>query len=104
MWLCTNRIYAENTFSHFVYCLDHQIIAIADHSIEDMNDPCSTEDGLLIVDFNRSVIADEKNSDVFLIPVIRDDGELSKSIVSRGTLEQIRKMKDRQLNNQGWIA
>ena len=104
MWLCINRKYAINSYSHFIYCLDNQIIAIADHSIENMNDPCSTEDGLLIVDFNRGVIADEKNSDVFLIPVIRDDGELSKSIVSRGTLQQIRELKDRQLNNQGWIA
>jgi len=48
-----NKEEAIRNFSHFVYIDEDGRFYVADHSIRDLNDPSSTDDGLLCVDFNH---------------------------------------------------
>lgn len=49
MFELTNKIEANKCFSHFLFHdNDTNAVAVADHSINDLNDPSSTEDGLLV--------------------------------------------------------
>jgi hypothetical protein len=50
MWTLLNRSFAKRTFSHFLFVDGQGRVAIADHSIRNMKDPASTEDGLLVWD------------------------------------------------------
>lgn len=105
MWTLTNRNFAEKTFNLFVF-VDGNRIAVADHSIEDMNDPSSTDDGLLLVDDSRPVLpANPKlfcDSNYFFIPVTTDKGEQFTVIAPLLIVQLIRKLKERQLDTQGW--
>ena len=104
MWTLTNRNFAEKTFNLFVF-VDGNRIAVADHSIEDLNDPSSTDDGLLLVDDSRPVLP--ANPKVFcdgnyFIPVTTDKGEQSTVIAPLRVVKLIRQLKERQLDKQGW--
>jgi len=49
MFELTNKIEARKSFSHYLFHDDDtNAVALADHSIADLNDPSSTEDGLLV--------------------------------------------------------
>jgi hypothetical protein len=49
MFELTNKIEANKCFSHFLFHNEeNNTVAVADHSIADLNDPSSTEDGLLV--------------------------------------------------------
>jgi hypothetical protein len=49
MFELTNKIEARKCFSHYLFHDDDtNAVALADHSIADLNDPSSTEDGLLV--------------------------------------------------------
>lgn len=50
MWKLLNRKYAKKKETHFVFINEQKQIAIADHSISNLADPGSGEDGLLIWD------------------------------------------------------
>ncbi len=49
MWQLINECEAQAYFTHYLF-RDGDRLAIADHSIEDLRDPSSTDDGLLLVD------------------------------------------------------
>lgn len=50
MWKLLNRSFAKRNFSHFLFVDEQGRVAIADHSIRNMRDPSSTDDGLLVWD------------------------------------------------------
>ena len=102
MWKLTNRHWAEKTFNLFVF-VDGDRIAVADHSIDNICDPASTDDGLLIVDATRSVVP--LNHKLFcdcnfIVPVTTDKGEQSSVIAPLQIVHLIRTLQDRQLENQ----
>ena len=49
MWKLINRHEANKQYTHYVFVRGDEV-AIADHSIYDMNDPSTTDDGLLLWD------------------------------------------------------
>ena len=48
-WKLINKAEAIQCDYHFIYTMD-DLVAIADHSIRDMDDPASTDDGLCLWD------------------------------------------------------
>lgn len=101
MWKLTNRQFAEKTFNLFVF-VDGDRIAVADHSIDNMSDPSSTDDGLLLVDDTRPVMSDYRTRG-YLIPVITDKGEQSTVIAPLSIVNLIRRIKENRLAELGWI-
>jgi len=57
-WRCINRDDAEARFEHFVFVSETRSVAIADHSMRDMSDPSSTDDGLIERATGRKVFPD----------------------------------------------
>jgi hypothetical protein len=49
MWQLINECEAQAYFTHYLF-RDGDRVAIADHSIRDLRDPSSTDDGLLLID------------------------------------------------------
>jgi hypothetical protein len=94
MWNLTNRRFAEKHYTHFVYFSGDQI-AIADHSIRNLSDPSSTDDGLLLVDDSRPAVPVKPKlfcDGNYFIPVITDKGEQSTVIAPLHTVQLIRLM------------
>lgn len=100
MWKLTNRQYAEKTFNLFVF-VDGDRIAVADHSIDNMSDPSSTDDGLLLVDDTRPVMSDHRTGN-YLIPVTTDKGEPSTVMAPWRIINLIRRIKESRLDELGW--
>lgn len=50
MWKLLNKKHAKKNYTHFVFVDEQKQIAIADHSMRDLADPSSGDDGLLIWD------------------------------------------------------
>lgn len=50
MWKLLNKKHAKKKETHFVFINEQKQIAIADHSIQNLADPGSGDDGLLIWD------------------------------------------------------
>ena len=83
-WICVNRMEAKKSFSHFVFHDDSaNTVALADHSIANLNDPSSTEDGLLVWtgEMGRLISTADRHTSVML-DVVMDDGDSSVVIVS----------------------
>ncbi len=102
MWKLTNRQFAEKTFNLFVF-VDGDKIAVADHSIANMSDPSSTDDGLLLVDHNRPVTSDNRTGN-FFIPVTTERGDASTVIAPWRIVNLIRKLKIMRLEELGWVG
>jgi hypothetical protein len=84
MWTLTNKIEAKKCFSHFLFHNeDNNTVALADHSIANLNDPSSTEDGLLVWtgEMGRLISTADRHTSV-LLDVKMEDGEQSSVIVS----------------------
>ena len=72
MWELINEFEAKRSFSHDVFVFEGDAgsnflpdVAIADHSLTKLNDPSSTEDGLLLWDRQRGTISKDGNT-IFL--------------------------------------
>jgi hypothetical protein len=84
MWTLTNKIEAKKCFAHFLFHNeDNNTVALADHSIANLNDPSSTEDGLLVWtgEMGRLISTADRHTSV-LLDVKMEDGEQSSVIVS----------------------
>lgn len=55
-WKCINRESALHRSDHFVFVSATGLVAIADHSMRDVEDPSSTDDGLLVWDGGVTVL------------------------------------------------
>jgi hypothetical protein len=84
MFELTNKIEARKSFSHYLFHDDdNNTVALADHSIADLNDPSSTEDGLLVWtgEMGRLISTTDRQTSV-LLDVRADDDCLYTMIVS----------------------
>jgi hypothetical protein len=84
MFELTNKIEARKCFSHYLFHDDDtNAVALADHSIADLNDPSSTEDGLLVWtgEMGRLISTTDRQTSV-LLDVRADDDNLYTMIVS----------------------
>jgi hypothetical protein len=84
MWTLTNKIEAKKCFSHFLFHNeDNNTVAVADHSIANLNDPSSTDDGLLVWtgEMGRLCGLSNRHTSV-LLDVRMEDGNTSTVIVS----------------------
>jgi hypothetical protein len=84
MFELTNKIEGKKCFSHYLYHdADTNAVALADHSIADLNDPSSTEDGLLIWtgEVGKLISTADRHTSV-LLDVRSDDDGLYTMIVS----------------------
>jgi hypothetical protein len=84
MFELTNKIEGKKCFSHFLFHdEDNNSVALADHSIADLNDPSSTEDGLLVWngEIGRLISTADRHTSV-LLDVRSDDDGLYTMIVS----------------------
>ena len=69
MFELTNKIEANKCFSHYLFHdADTNAVAIADHSISDLNDPSSTEDGLLIWTGEIGTLSSVRHQATILLP------------------------------------
>jgi len=84
MFELTNKIEGKKCFSHYLYHdADTNAVALADHSIADLNDPSSTEDGLLIWtgEVGKLISTANRHTSV-LLDVRSDDDGLYTCIIS----------------------
>ena len=87
MWKCVNRRMAKKFGDHFIFVNTKGQVAFADHSIRDLNDPSSTDDGLLIWDGGQGAIMVDVDGDPetrffdFPIDLISRDGRKRKTRV-----------------------
>ena len=84
MFELTNKMEAKKSFSHYLFHDDaSNTVALADHSIADLNDPSSTEDGLLVWtgEMGRLISTTDRQTSV-LLDVRADDDCLYTMIVS----------------------
>lgn len=102
-WILINEEHAKHNWTHFLFvCEKTNEIAIADHSIRDLGDPGSTDDGFLIWSGapikvrNLRDLESSKSGIAVDIPVIqyaRDDHDLlhplGGSIVPTGILTAV---------------
>ena len=92
MFELTNKIEAKKCFSHYLfYDEDNNTVAIADHSIANLNDPSSTEDGLLVWngDIGTLINTTDRNTSV-LLDVRSDDGNtIIVSLLTACRIEQL---------------
>jgi len=92
MFELTNKIEAKKCFSHYLfYDEDTNAVALADHSIANLNDPSSTEDGLLVWngDIGTLINTTDRNTSV-LLDVRSDDGNtIMVSLLTACRIEQL---------------
>jgi hypothetical protein len=84
MFELVNKIEAKKCFSHYLFHNeDNNAVALADHSISNLNDPSSTEDGLLVwtEEMGRLISTTDRNTSV-LLDVRADDDVLYTMIIS----------------------
>ena len=92
MFELTNKIEAKKCFSHYLFHdEDTNTVALADHSIANLNDPSSTEDGLLVWngDIGTLINTTDRNTSV-LLDVRSDDGNtIIVSLLTACRIEQL---------------
>jgi hypothetical protein len=92
MFELTNKIEAKKCFSHYLFHdEDTNAVALADHSIANLNDPSSTEDGLLVWngDIGTLINTTDRNTSV-LLDVRSDDGNtIIVSLLTACRIEQL---------------
>jgi hypothetical protein len=98
MFELTNKIEASKYFSHYLFHDDDtNTVAIADHSIADLSDPSSTDDGLLVWDGEVARLISTKTLTSILLDVIMQDGETSTCIISILTACRIEQLTGKQV-------
>jgi hypothetical protein len=98
MFELTNKLEARKTFSHFLFHNeDNNTVALADHSITNLNDPSSTDDGLLVWDGEVARLISTKTQTSILLDVIMQDGETSTCIISILTACRIEQLTGKQV-------
>lgn len=98
MFELTNKIEAKKCFSHFLFHNeDNNTVAIADHSIADMKDPSSTEDGLLVWTGQMGRIVTTIANSQILIDVIQDNTEPTTVTICMLTACRIEQLTGLQL-------
>jgi hypothetical protein len=98
MFELTNKMEAKKTFSHFLFHNeDNNTVAIGDHSITNLNDPSSTEDGLLVWDGEVARLISTKTQTSILLDVVMQNGEMSTCIISLLTACRIEQLTDKQV-------
>lgn len=88
MWKLINKSDAIKYFTHYIFMNDVGQIAIADHSIRDLHNPASTDDGLLIVNLDTPVQVRLSSGTSASLSVTNDKGE--RKIVITSLLTPIR--------------
>ena len=92
MFELVNKIEAKKCFSHYLFHNeDNNTVALADHSIANLNDPSSTEDGLLVWngDIGTLINTTDRNTSV-LLDVRSDDGNtIMVSLLTACRIEQL---------------
>jgi hypothetical protein len=95
MFELTNKMEANKCFSHYLFH-DHETnaVAIADHSITDLNDPSSTEDGLLVWTGEVGTLSSTRHQATILLPfrdvtAPHDTGYVGISILTACRIEQL---------------
>lgn len=84
MFELTNKQEAKKCFSHFLFHDDdNNTVALADHSIANLNDPSSTEDGLLVWtgEMGRLISTADRHTSI-LLDVRMEDNDTSIVIIS----------------------
>ena len=81
MWTCVNRRMAKKFGDHFIFVNKKGQVAIADHSIRDLNDPSSTDDGLLIWDGGKGEFTVGSRSVLFQFDLIYRGGGKTKASI-----------------------
>lgn len=85
-WRLLNHKQAKAFWSHYVYMNDAGTIALADHSIRNLKDPGSTDDGLLTWTYDRLTIANKKGSPLIYVPVYMKDRRTSSVVTCFATV------------------
>ena len=93
-WKLINRRSAMRDYSHFIF-FDGKDVAIADHSIIDLGNPASTEDGLLLFDGKREIKHGVlmRGEDRPIVPVIKGDLSESSVITTWSTVKLIYELR-----------
>jgi hypothetical protein len=95
MFELVNKIEAKKYFSHFLFHdEDTNTVALADHSITDLNDPSSTEDGLLVWTGEIGTLSSTRHQATILLPfkdktAPHDTGYIGISILTACRIEQL---------------
>ena len=95
MFELTNKMEANKCFSHYLFHDDEtNAVAIADHSIADLNDPSSTEDGLLVWTGEVGTLSSVRHQATILLPFKdvtspHDTGYVGISILTACRIEQL---------------
>jgi hypothetical protein len=84
MFELTNKQEAKKCFAHYLYHNeDNNTVAVADHSIANLNDPSSTEDGLLVWTGEMGrLISTANHHTSILLDVRMEDNDTSTVIIS----------------------
>ena len=84
-WCLLNRKQAVAYWSHYVYMNDAGTIALADHSIRNLNDPNSTDDGLLTWTYDKLWVSNKRGNAIVSVPVYMKDRRTSTVITCFAT-------------------
>jgi hypothetical protein len=85
-WRLLNLKQAKAFWSHYVYMNDAGTIALADHSIRNLKDPGSTDDGLLTWTYDKLSIANKKGNPLIYVPVYMKDRRTSSVVTCFATV------------------
>lgn len=84
-WRLLNRKQANAFWSHYVYMNDAGTIALADHSIRNLKDPDSTDDGLLTWTYDKLWVSSKRGNAIVSVPVYMKDRRKSTVITCFAT-------------------
>ena len=76
-WTLLNKKIAKSHWSHYVYINEAGTIALADHSIRNLADPGSTDDGLLTWTGAYLSVFNRRGNPMIMVPVYMKDGRTS---------------------------
>ena len=102
MFELTNKIEAKKCFSHYLFHnADNNTVALADHSISNLNDPSSTEDGLLVWNGDIGTLINSDRHTSVILDVRSDDGNtIIVSLLTACRIEQLTGLQVIPLNTE----
>ena len=102
MFELTNKIEAKNCFSHYLFHdEDTNTVALADHSISNLDDPSSTEDGLLVWNGDIGTLINSDRHTSVILDVRSDDGNtILVSLLTACRIEQLTGLQVIPLNTE----
>jgi hypothetical protein len=84
-WRLLNHKQANAYWSHYVYMNHAGTIALADHSIRNLRDPGSTDDGLLTWTYDKLWVSSKRGNAIVSVPVYMKDRHKSTVITCFAT-------------------